>query len=244
MNIERRGRRPSAAKQPINQLPWSQPQLTLEPARILSDDQIEAIHRQSLQVLEEIGMDILYAEARDILARAGARVDGERVRIGREIVEHALTTPPTEFTIHARNPSHSIRIGGKWIAFGPVGGPPNCSDLDQGRRPGTAADNTNFIKLCQFFNCIHSVGDGSVDALDLHASVRHLHIMRNKARYSDKVPFVYSTGQARLLDSLEIARLAPHPAMDTMLYFVVPKACRSPLDWSEFWQPEGDKAAL
>src|SRR6185312_2905582 len=87
-------------------------------------------------------------------------------------------------------------------------GPPNCSDLDQGRRPGTAADNTNFIKLCQFFNCIHSVGDGSVDALDLHASVRHLHIMRNKARYSDKVPFVYSTGQARLLDSLEIARLA------------------------------------
>ena len=90
MNIERRGRRPSAAKQPINQLPWSQPQLTLEPARILSDDQIEAIHRQSLQVLEEIGMDILYAEARDILARAGARVDGERVRIGREIVEHAL----------------------------------------------------------------------------------------------------------------------------------------------------------
>ena len=100
MNIERRGRRPSAAKQPINQLPWSQPQLTLEPARILSDDQIEAIHRQSLQVLEEIGMDILYAEARDILARAGARVDGERVRVGREIVEHALTTPPTEFIIH------------------------------------------------------------------------------------------------------------------------------------------------
>ena len=42
----------------------------------------------------------------------------------------------------------------------------------------------------------------------MHASVRHLHIMRNKARYSDKVPFVYSTGRARLLDSLEIARLA------------------------------------
>src|SRR5206468_5973496 len=96
MNIERRGRRPSAASQPIKQLPWSQPQLALEPARILSDDQIQAIHHQSLKVLEEIGMDVLHAEARDILARAGARVDGERVRIGREIVEHALTTPPAE----------------------------------------------------------------------------------------------------------------------------------------------------
>ena len=33
MNTERRGRRPSAAGQSISQLPWSQPQLTLEPAR-------------------------------------------------------------------------------------------------------------------------------------------------------------------------------------------------------------------
>jgi trimethylamine---corrinoid protein Co-methyltransferase len=208
MTVERRGRRPSIANQGINQLPWSQPQLALEPSRILSDDQIDTIHHRSLQVLEDIGMDVLDAEARDILARAGALVAGERVRIGREIVEHALTTPPAEFTIHARNPAFDVRIGGRWIAFGPVGGPPNCSDLNRGRRPGTLADNADFLKLCQFFNCIHTVGDGSVDALDIHASTRHLHIMRNKARYSDKMPFVYSTGRARLLDSLEITRMA------------------------------------
>jgi len=217
MSTERRGRRPSAANQPINQLPWSQPQLTLEPTRLLSDDQIEAIHRLSLQVLEDIGMDMLHPEAREILARAGARVDGERVRIGREIIEHALTTPPAEFMIHARNPAHDVRIGGRWIAFGPVGGPPNCSDLDRGRRPGTLEDNGNFMKLCQFFNCIHTVGDGSVDALDVHASVRHLHIMQNKVRYSDKMPFVYSTGKARLLDSLEITRLARGVSMEQFL---------------------------
>jgi trimethylamine---corrinoid protein Co-methyltransferase len=217
MTAERRGRRPSAASRPIQQLPWSQPQLTLEPARILSEDQIEAIHRQSLQVLEEIGMEILLPEARDILARAGARVEGQRVRIGRDIVEHALTTPPSEFTIHARNPAYDIRIGGRWIAFGPVGGPPNCSDLDRGRRPGTLTDNGDFTKLCQFFNCIHTVGDGAVDALDVHASVRHLHVMRNKALYSDKVPFVYSTGEARLLDSLEIVRLARGISMEQFL---------------------------
>lgn len=208
MNTERRGRRPSAASQPINQLPWSQPRLTLEPARILSDDQIEAIHLRSLEVLEEIGVDMLHAEAREILRSAGAGVDGERVRIGRDIVEHALTTPPSEFTIHARNPAHSVQMGGRWITFAPVGGPPNCSDLDRGRRPGTLEDNGSFMKLCQFFNCIHTVGDGSVDALDVHASIRHLRIMHNKVHYSDKFPFVYSTGKARLLDSLEITRLA------------------------------------
>jgi trimethylamine--corrinoid protein Co-methyltransferase len=182
--------------------------MLLEPSRILSDDELEAIHRKSLCVLEEIGMDILYPEARDLLARAGADIRGERVRIGREIIAEAMKSPPPEFTFYARNPSRNIRIGGKWIAFGPVGGPPNCSDLDSGRRPGTFADNSNFLKLSQFFNCIHTSGDGSVDALDLHSSIRHLHIMRNKVHYSDKVPFVYATGRERLLDSLEIIRLA------------------------------------
>lgn len=205
---ERRGRAAKPGQQNIAQLPWAQPQMTLEPSRILSDDHLEAIHLQSLRVLEEIGMDMLYPEARELLKAAGASVDGERVRIGREIVEQALKTPPAEFTFHARNPDHSIQIGGKWIAFAPVGGPPNCSDLDRGRRPGTLEDCTNFMKLAQVFNCIHTAGGASVDALDVHASIRHLHITRNKMVVTDKVPFASSTGRARLFDAIEIVRLA------------------------------------
>ncbi len=208
MSVQRRGRRADAAHTAIQQLPWQQPQLTLEPSRILSDDQIETIHRQSLKVLEDIGMDVLLPEARDILQKAGARVSGERVRIGREIIEEALKTPPSEFTFHARNPAHNLRIGGKWITFAPVGGPPNCSDLDKGRRPGTLEDASNFVKMSQFFNTVHTAGGASVDALDVHASVRHLYITANKMRYSDKVPFIYSTGRARLFDGLEIIRIA------------------------------------
>lgn len=208
MSVLRRGRRTDAAHNPIQQLPFAQPELTLEPSRILSDDHIEAIHRQSLKVLQEIGMDVLHPEARGILEKAGARVTGERVRIGAEIIEEALKTPPSEFTFHARNPAHSIRIGGKWIAFAPVGGPPNCSDLDRGRRPGTLEDVGNFVKLAQFFNTVHTAGGASVDALDVHASIRHLAITRNKMVYSDKVPFVSSTGRARLFDGLEIIRIA------------------------------------
>ncbi|MGE0148152.1 MAG: trimethylamine methyltransferase family protein, partial [Parvibaculaceae bacterium] len=203
-----RGRRPDARHQKIQQLPFAQPQLTLEPSRILSDDQIETIHTRSLDVLEEIGMDVLNQEAIELYRKAGARVEGERVRIGRDIVVEALKTPPSEFDLHARNPAHTIRIGGRWIAFAPVGGPPNCSDMDRGRRPGTLDDNANFIRLAQFFNCVHAAGGGSVDALDVHASVRNLHIMRNKVRLSDKVLFAVSTGRARLFDGMEIARMA------------------------------------
>jgi trimethylamine--corrinoid protein Co-methyltransferase len=216
MTAARRGRRAAAADQPLQQRPWQQPRLTLAPSRLLSDDRIEAIHGESLRVLQDIGMDVLHEEARAIFAKAGARLDGERVRIGRDIVEQALTTPPATFTFHARNPAHDVQIGGDWIVFAPVGGPPNCSDLDRGRRPGTLADNGNFVKLAQFFNCVHTAGGGSVDALDVHASIRHLHIMRNKLRLSDKVPFVTSTGRHRLMDCLEMARIARGISWDEM----------------------------
>ena len=53
-----RGRRPDAKHQKIPQLPFAQPQLTLEPSRIISDDQVETIHQRSLDVLEEIGTSV------------------------------------------------------------------------------------------------------------------------------------------------------------------------------------------
>ena len=207
---KREGRRrggPSEAR--IQQKPFQQPRLTLDPIKFLSEDNIEAIHDASMRLLEEVGMEvILNKEALEIYRRAGAKVDGERVRIGREIVDEALRRAPSEFVLNARNPAHSVRFGGNWIVFGPVGGPPNCSDMDRGRRPGSFEDSCNFIRLSQFFNIIHMSGGGSTDALDIHASVRHLHVGRAKARLSDKVYFVSSTGRERLFDGLEIARIA------------------------------------
>lgn len=167
MSVERHGRRKTTAVPLIQQSPWSQPQMTLEPSRILSDDHVETIHLKSMQVLQAIGMDILNPEARDILQQAGAIVSGDRAGLGRDIIEQAMKTPPSEFTLHARDPARNLQMGGRWITFGPVGGPPNCSDLDRGKRVGNFADNANFLRLSQFFNCIHISGDGCVDATDL-----------------------------------------------------------------------------
>jgi trimethylamine--corrinoid protein Co-methyltransferase len=204
----RRAERTAGQKQHIKQLPWGQVSRRFPPLTLISDDEVETIHRCSLEVLEEIGMQVLNREAVDIYRRAGALIDGDRVRIGRDIVGEALRTAPERFTLHCRNPDRDIEMGGDWIAFWPVGGPPNCSDTDRGRRPGTLADNNDFIRLSQFFNCVSGAGGGSVDALDYHASIRHLHMMRAKVGLSDKFPFVTSTGRERLFDGLEIARIA------------------------------------
>ncbi len=59
---------------------------------VLSEDQLEGIHAASLEVLAQTGCIVPLAEARDLLAAAGARVEGERVYIPPEAVERALST--------------------------------------------------------------------------------------------------------------------------------------------------------
>ena len=148
------GRRPGAAERKIDQLAYGQPRMRLKPVEIVSADELESIHEASLQVLEEIGMEFLHADAREMLRKAGARVDGERVRFGRDIIEAALASAPSEFLFHARNPAHTIRLGGDWMAFGNVSSPPNCSDMEGGRRVGNLQDYRNFLRLSQYFIAI------------------------------------------------------------------------------------------
>ena len=61
---------------------------SFEPIRLLSDDQIAAIHVAALDILADKGMRVLLPEARDIFARAGAIVDPDThyVRIGPDLV--------------------------------------------------------------------------------------------------------------------------------------------------------------
>lgn len=44
------------------------------PTPVVSEDELESIHNASLRVLEEMGIDVLHAEARAIMKRAGADV--------------------------------------------------------------------------------------------------------------------------------------------------------------------------
>ena len=103
---------------------------------VVSDDELEAIHDASLTILEEMGMDFMHVEAREILKKAGAdvRPGSERVRFDRNLILQAIKTCPSEFTLHARNPERNIRIGDKNLAFAQVASPPNCSDMQGGRR--------------------------------------------------------------------------------------------------------------
>ena len=177
---------------------------------VVSEDELEAIHNASLTILEEVGMDFMHAGARAILKKAGAEVspDTERVRFDRNLILEAIRTCPSEFTLHARNGQRNQQIGGKNLVFAQVASPPNCSDLQGGRRAGNHNDFRNMVRLAQRYDVVHASGGYPVEPVDIHASIRHLDCLSDIAKLTDKPFHAYSLGRERNQDALEIVRIA------------------------------------
>ena len=72
--------RPPRASGALVQRPFGQTPNLYAPLKVISDDQVAAIHCAALRVLAEVGMRILHPAARDLYAHAGAAVTGDMVR--------------------------------------------------------------------------------------------------------------------------------------------------------------------
>lgn len=235
-----RRQRPSHAR--IDQLPFEQVENPFSPIDILSEDQLNRIHHASLDVLEDIGINFLLDEAREILKTAGADVEknSTRVRFDRNLILESIAKAPSEFTINARNPQRSLKIGGRWLAFSTVAGPPNASDIQGGRRSGNFKDYSDFIKLAQSVNIAHAISGHPVEPLDLDPKTRHLDTARVNLTLTDKVCRVYSLGRDRVMDILEITRichslsqedLAKRPSLYTVVNVNSPLQYDIPMLW-------------
>ncbi len=110
---------------------------------VLSKDQLQTLFDGVLHLLEYTGLDVHHEEARDILQKSGATIEGLRVRIPAYLVKRALQMAPRSFTIFARdgNPDHDIHIGPGRAYFGPGPTPPNFIDVKTlERRPFLKSD--------------------------------------------------------------------------------------------------------
>lgn len=203
-----RQRTQAAAARNIEQVPFQSVRRPFEATRVVSEDELESIHETSLSVLRDIGIDFLEPDARALLKAAGATVTEQRVRFDPEMVTELIATCPSEFTLHAPNPAHNVRLGGDNVVFTAVASPPNVSDAAGGRRTGNRADFQNLVRLSQHFNSIHIHAGYPVEPADIHPSVRHIHATYDLLTLSDKAINVYSLGRERNQDCLEMVRIA------------------------------------
>lgn len=213
-----RSRRPSRRRGPpttpetapgisgANYRRWRNP---FVPLKVLSEDEVAHIHDSALSILENDGMRVLLPEARARYAAAGARVDeaSETVRLDRSLIAAALSTAPASIEMRAPNPDRNVVLGGQSVAVVPVSGPPNASDLDRGRRPGTLRDLHELLKLAQSFDVIHLLGP-SIEPQDISPPFRHLESTLAQLTLSDKIPFVYSRGRPQVEDCFSMVRAA------------------------------------
>ena len=214
---KREARRASASSG--QQSAWRKFRNPMPPLAILGEAELALIDDTALRILDELGLEFQSAEALAILEKNGAVVDRETsmVRMPPRLVRELVAKAPAQFELHARNPERSVTMGGNWVNFAPVAGPPYVSDLDRGRRPGTFEDQCNMIRLHQSLNVLHLAGAAPVEAQDLPAETRHLDFYHAQITLTDRVWNARAIGRERIDDALEMISLARGCSRDALL---------------------------
>jgi len=128
-----------------------------KPLEILTEEQVEAIHRATLDVLWETGVTFHHERALKLFEKNGCKVDfeGRRVHFPGALVEEYIGKAPSSWRWHARNPKNDVIIGGNttyiWSGCGM-----DIVDVDTWeRRPATRKDAYDGITILDALENLH-----------------------------------------------------------------------------------------
>lgn len=105
---------------------------------------VELIHKNTLRILEEIGIAFLWEPALDLLRENGVRVEGNRAYFTEKQVMDALDAATKDFTVYARNEKYNVSMNTEDLYMTPGYGSPSVCEADGTLRPATFDD---FLKL-------------------------------------------------------------------------------------------------
>ena len=199
---------------------------------LLPDEAVELIHQESLKILSEIGCEFRDDDAIERWKKAGADVQGTRVRIAPELLMSLIAQVPSEFTLHARNPERTVKVGGKNTVFVPMYGAPYVRDLEGKRRYGSLEDLQNFHKLSYLAPQLHSSSSIICEPMEIPVPKRHLHIIHSALTHSDKPFMGIVTSKERAEDVMKMAGIVfgSEFVKDNPVVVSITN-CNSPLVW-------------
>jgi len=175
--------------------------------KLLSDEEVLAIHEASLQVLEETGFMVKDRGALEIFKSAGASIEEQKeiVKIPKEIVKLALKSMPKKITLYGKKDS-KVELGAGNIYFMNGYGSVNVFDWRTGRRkPNTKQDLINFARVVDRMEN-NAVFYNEVTPQDINAAVLDRHNAQVVLEYIEKPAFleIYSVeGVHDLLSMVE-----------------------------------------
>jgi trimethylamine:corrinoid methyltransferase-like protein len=113
----------------------------------LPTESVAQIHRTSMQLLENVGVDFPCPAALAVFRRHGVRTDGSLVHLTEAQLLKALETVPRQFIVQARNPALNVTVGAGRTVFAPGYGAPFLVDAVEGVRGPTMTDYHTLVKL-------------------------------------------------------------------------------------------------
>ena len=134
--------------------------------------------------------------------------------------------------MYARNSERNLVFGNGYINFGCAGSMPYCTDLNNGRRPGTYKDFCNFLRIIQNLNIIHCVTGYPVEPQDLPIKTRHLDAYMAFITLTDRVWRARPLGRQHIADAVRmlcITRAIDHAQLEAEPGLIANLPVNSPL---------------
>jgi trimethylamine--corrinoid protein Co-methyltransferase len=199
---------------------------------ILSEDAMAKLDAGWRRLVSEIGVEFDSDRALELFRQAGQRVEGQTVYLDPEFVLEQVAKAPAEFDVQARNPEHSIHIGGDAMAFGAVYGPPFVREGEV-RRDATMNDFERFTKLAQSFPVLDSAGGVVCEPNDTPLDSRHLDMTYALQTLTDKVYMGNVVSGVNARDTIAMGEIlfGGREAIEQTPVSISLVNCNSPLRW-------------
>jgi trimethylamine---corrinoid protein Co-methyltransferase len=209
-------------------------QNTMPRYEILSADAMDKLDKGWRRLVTEIGVEFMSERALDLFREAGQRVEDNTVFFDPEFILAQVAKAPREFDVHARNPAHTVHIGGDSMAFGAVYGPPFVREGDV-RRDATMEDFRNFSKLAQSFDALDSAGGVVCEPNDTPLDSRHLDMTYALQTLTDKIYMGNVVSGPNAVDTIAMGSIlfGGRDVIEEKPVSISLINCNSPLRWDD-----------
>ena len=175
---------------------------TLHPTiRMLSDEQIEAIHHTSLDILSRTGIVMKNGAGRELLLDAGAWESERRIKVPSLLVMDAIASAPPRIPMFNRLGELTMPLEPGKVFFGPGSDCPFTIDVEtRERRQATAEDVRRIAQLCDGLDQMDFVMSMATPS-DVPTLDHYLHSFINMIRGSVK-PNVYTANNWQDMEAI------------------------------------------
>ena len=201
---------------------------------ILSPDAIAVLDKGWRRIVAEIGVQFAKPEAVELFRKAGQRTDGEVVYLDPEFVLEQVALAPREFDVQARNPAHTVHIGGDDMVFGAVYGSPFVREANV-RRDATLDDFRRLCMLSQSFGELDSAGGVICEPNDAPLDSRHLDMIYTLQTLTDKIYMGNVVSGPNAADTIAMTEIlfGGRDAIEQVPATISLINCNSPLRWDD-----------